>query len=560
MFDDWTWTDGNGIEVSEPEKSYFYGWSKSPKPKSPRDSSEWSPKDRPFSPGVSSVISLEAPRRKSLQRPRIANRGLTAPEAIPIHAKHSRLPKSSLKNSFLSHNEHFLGSTTSHSDLSENESPEQVSRYISHEVIMKQMNKASRKRSETSRHRNSSASSRPSLASSTTDSWRDRHNVRPDGRPSRSQKTSINTAVNPNFDASGIQTPDIIAPVRRHSSGSLEERRNPASHDHRWYGAISGHTVELRIRHKTRLEKPRKTSASSEVGGKDVHIFENRNRGQDKNPDHAESDIQAFAIHAAQSQSPRISRSVLEIPPQAQQKEGLYKRVWHQISQKRKTTKPPIRATPIQEGKLSRTNSLLDHASNLLVHDQQLFGHHSSDSGSSRSLTIFRKRKPPLVKHLSVSSAESSHSFRNIPPTSTPNPELEYTGSNNQRYMRVEISQHHTPAFLPSEATKIGTPPSSMLPGPEQFSYDSQEDTPRAGAPPLRTPTRHRPRISADLGDGRDWFRAQMEQIEHGRADNFDLDAPEHLPSSPLCPRHPKHPSKGNGVCVFHGRNSNGLD
>ncbi|KUJ10306.1 uncharacterized protein LY89DRAFT_257184 [Mollisia scopiformis] len=35
----------------------------------------------------------------------------------------------------------------------------------------------------------------------------------------------------------------------------------------------------------------------------------------------------------------------------------------------------------------------------------------------------------------------------------------------------------------------------------------------------------------------------------------FELSLPpEHLPSSPLCPKNPKHPSGGDGICPFHGR------
>jgi hypothetical protein len=35
----------------------------------------------------------------------------------------------------------------------------------------------------------------------------------------------------------------------------------------------------------------------------------------------------------------------------------------------------------------------------------------------------------------------------------------------------------------------------------------------------------------------------------------FELSLPpEHLPSSPLCPRNPLHPSGGAGICPFHGR------
>ena len=29
---------------------------------------------------------------------------------------------------------------------------------------------------------------------------------------------------------------------------------------------------------------------------------------------------------------------------------------------------------------------------------------------------------------------------------------------------------------------------------------------------------------------------------------------PEHLPNSPLCPKHPMHKSKGKGICMYHGR------
>jgi hypothetical protein len=31
---------------------------------------------------------------------------------------------------------------------------------------------------------------------------------------------------------------------------------------------------------------------------------------------------------------------------------------------------------------------------------------------------------------------------------------------------------------------------------------------------------------------------------------DFALNVPEHLPTSPLCPANPRHPSGGNGVCV----------
>ena len=38
------------------------------------------------------------------------------------------------------------------------------------------------------------------------------------------------------------------------------------------------------------------------------------------------------------------------------------------------------------------------------------------------------------------------------------------------------------------------------------------------------------------------------------RPPQFDLNPPEHLPSSPLCPKNPTHPTRGFGICVYHGR------
>jgi parafibromin len=34
----------------------------------------------------------------------------------------------------------------------------------------------------------------------------------------------------------------------------------------------------------------------------------------------------------------------------------------------------------------------------------------------------------------------------------------------------------------------------------------------------------------------------------------FELNLPEHLTNSPLCPKNPRHTSGGTGVCVYHGR------
>lgn len=40
----------------------------------------------------------------------------------------------------------------------------------------------------------------------------------------------------------------------------------------------------------------------------------------------------------------------------------------------------------------------------------------------------------------------------------------------------------------------------------------------------------------------------------HNPDHQFALNIPEHLPSSPLCPKNPKHKSGGKGTCVYHGK------
>lgn len=41
---------------------------------------------------------------------------------------------------------------------------------------------------------------------------------------------------------------------------------------------------------------------------------------------------------------------------------------------------------------------------------------------------------------------------------------------------------------------------------------------------------------------------------DFSKANTFELNVPDHLPNSPLCPANPKHPSKGQGICPLHGR------
>ncbi|KAL8649762.1 MAG: hypothetical protein Q9210_004211 [Variospora velana] len=163
------------------------------------------------------------------------------------------------------------------------------------------------------------------------------------------------------------------------------------------------------------------------------------------------------------------------------------------------------------------------------------------------------------------------------PPVGTPNSDCMYTGSDEQQYFRVELTEPGAPTYLPSEARRIGTPPlpqnGSKLRG-FFFDYNAPQSVEeQASSTPMNTVVLHNrqqghlPHSSQPTtprspgarlkreGMNVEWFRikAAVDEVREER-DDFELNVPEHLPSSPLCPRHPKHKSGGKGVCVYHGR------
>ncbi|KAL8758092.1 MAG: hypothetical protein Q9184_004036 [Pyrenodesmia sp. 2 TL-2023] len=185
----------------------------------------------------------------------------------------------------------------------------------------------------------------------------------------------------------------------------------------------------------------------------------------------------------------------------------------------------------------------------------------------------------------------SSSSVRRImfgkAPASTPDVDSMYTGSDRQQYFRVELTDANAPTYLPSEARRIGTPP---LPGENSklrgffFDYNAPMSTREQSegvwpnAPMNAAPLPHRQQGLRSPGQrfmpsrspgGRtvqdvmdvDWFRVAVAMdAEKREKERFELNVPDHLPSSPLCPKHPKHKSGGKGVCVYHGRNKTGTD
>ncbi|KZF25328.1 hypothetical protein L228DRAFT_66824 [Xylona heveae TC161] len=219
----------------------------------------------------------------------------------------------------------------------------------------------------------------------------------------------------------------------------------------------------------------------------------------------------------------------------------------------------------------STTRYILEKAASLLGEEQGRRQSESSGapspSGSSRDSASYRRhihsdqRSPALSHTSSILKVIMGH-----PPSNTPNPEALYGGKNSTDYFKVEISDPDGPTFLPSEARRVNTPPlretrpRSGAKRPRGFFFDysnpggqllgSGED--QEGVPA--------PFVGKNLPDSGppaspDWYRTCIEiedSIEEEK--QFDLNVPEHLPGSPLCPLSPLHKSGGKGICVYHGR------
>ncbi|KAI4101492.1 MAG: hypothetical protein L6R37_004901 [Teloschistes peruensis] len=233
----------------------------------------------------------------------------------------------------------------------------------------------------------------------------------------------------------------------------------------------------------------------------------------------------------------------------------------------------------------------------------------SNLSATSIALKSTRARRTllrPGYRRSRPTGHSSSSSLRRVmfgnPPIPSPNLEDTYTASDAQQYFRVDLTDPNGPAYLPSEARRINTPPlpgkNSKLRGfffdynapPEQQQQQQQQHqaegtcfnipkpTTTTTAPlprrqlhyarpttPRSPSARPQPHRSGNDDEDIEWFRVKVaideQQADEGARERaFELNVPEHLPSSPLCPRNPKHRSGGKGMCVYHGRNKTGTE
>ena len=103
-----------------------------------------------------------------------------------------------------------------------------------------------------------------------------------------------------------------------------------------------------------------------------------------------------------------------------------------------------------------------------------------------------------------------------------------------------------SPTFFPSEARNI-------IPAPEKarkFFFDQR--SPSGGMSSSDWNYSTNPSL-LEKNANQNWFRVKLQGVNLDAETDYSI--PEHLPTSPLCPRHPKHRSGGKGVCVYHGGN-----
>lgn len=266
-------------------------------------------------------------------------------------------------------------------------------------------------------------------------------------------------------------------------------------------------------------------------------------------------------------------------------REGLYCRTRRALGLKRDPIDP---LHPDSSLERTSTDHLLDRVSSTLRFLPDRRTPSPSSTTSVSNLSIAAPRWQRILNRQGKVGLSTSSSIRELlmgkSPLQTPEPEATYTGSDSHQYTAVTLTDDGM-AFLPSEARRIHTPPlpsDATSPGLGKvrgFFFDYN-------APPAPCfPDRPTADVSSDnnniknkdtnknshtqrqaqqqqqpTGPSRqdsDWYRVKMQAIEAESLtrEQLAVSVPEHLPNSPLCPRHPKHTSGGTGECSYHGRN-----
>ncbi|PMD47399.1 hypothetical protein L207DRAFT_560909 [Hyaloscypha variabilis F] len=292
----------------------------------------------------------------------------------------------------------------------------------------------------------------------------------------------------------------------------------------------------------------------------------------------------------------------------SQEREGLYrwtKRTLETQLRKRSADKLSIKLLERPGNLASHTTMLLQGASTYFDRAHHRSNHLATLSPSTSSLDGRRRPKLGIApwhrRHSNDSLMSVTSSVRNLlmgkTPVATPIPEKHYVGPDGMTYptgkmknqnakycqadiwILVQLASHDPdePTFLPSEARRINTPPlypdtpDGQAPDlPFDISATGDDSSPvhsdhtqKSGGTPKTSPPRSRQlweagTMNANTGNKSTHPLGRGPPADLMSPTMFELNLPEHLPSSPLCPKNPKHDSGGTGICVYHGRRRSG--
>lgn len=236
----------------------------------------------------------------------------------------------------------------------------------------------------------------------------------------------------------------------------------------------------------------------------------------------------------------------------------------------------PVNPPPRRVDTSDRIGNLLHHVSTALRNLPELWqapddassrsdSSHRSDRSIASGTAYYRSSRNPRSRRHFVHYHNNSQSNSFLEHTLhrrrqvTPDSGAMYLGSDGQQHLKVDITNPNGPTYLPSEARRVQTPPLNEFEGPNKrrgffFDYNRADDS-KATSPRAFNPRPTARRLYG--GANKDWYaalEAALEEEDDTRQP--EVDVPDHLPSSLLCPRHPKHKSGGTGVCPVHGRNN----
>ena len=374
----------------------------------------------------------------------------------------------------------------------------------------------------------------------------------PEARPSPTPQTSRSSTSS--SSAAGVKT-QILPKIHLLQITPNAAKNGPPPREvkdkHKRKRETSGHWLEIRKGRKRRSDESQAVSAEGTT-----EIRSTRSPlplGQDQ----PHSGREMLPVQSSPSTGTTFSKSTT-----IASQEGLYCRTRRRLGLK----KGPVRSVYSEPPSKTHTGGVLQEASDVLrevVERKGLLGETSSIITTTTSIASSRSVLSRLLPGYRRTPHSTSSSVRNLmmgkAPEPSPDPEAMYVGPDANTYFRIEIAGPDGFTFLPSEARKIDTPPLSHAKRGFFFNYskppEEKESSPESGvgSSPGATPGGT---IRKRKKSGIDWYKLKeaADEAKDARVE-MEFNLPEHLPSSPLCPRNSKHKSGGRGVCAHHGRN-----